>query len=236
MHGNAVDLTGRVFGRLTAIKRSETNPTTKDGHCIWDCVCSCSNKHISVSSHALLNGDTKSCGCLKRDSAKSRFTRWTTPEDKEIAKRFKPIMGRCYNPNNPKYPRWGGRGITICDEWLHDKSKFVEWAKTHGYASDKSINRLDNNGPYAPWNCEWTDNKTQSNNRSSNIRFEIDGESHTVMEWAEIAGLDYEKLRRTYHRDVQTFMNRVVNSQGFEEHCDAQEVAAVLKEQEKRQE
>lgn len=216
MHPNAIDLTGRVFGRLTAIKRSETTPTSNDGRCMWDCICECSNR-VCVSSHKLLNGDTKSCGCLKRDRASETHKRWMTPEDKEIATRFKVMKGRCYNPNNPKYPRWGGRGIYICDEWLKDKRTFVEWSKTHGYAPGLSINRINNDGPYSPENCEWTNNLVQSNNRSNNVMFEIDGVKRSISEWAQLTEMNYEVLRRVYHRDPQKFMDKVVNSKRFEE-------------------
>ena len=98
---------------------------------------------------------------------------------------------RCYSKDEKCYPNYGGRGITICDEWLGEKGfeHFYEWAMANGYRDDLSIDRIDNDGPYAPWNCRWATTKEQGSNRRTNVVIEMRGESHTQNEWAELLGV-----------------------------------------------
>lgn len=76
------------------------------------------------------------------------------------------IKARCLNPNNPDFKKWyGGRGITICDEWGNDFQAFYDWAMAHGYKDDLSIDRINVNGDYEPSNCRWATPKEQANNK-----------------------------------------------------------------------
>lgn len=95
---------------------------------------------------------------------------------------------RCNNPNSHKYPRYGGRGISICPEWncREGLAAFGEWALKNGYADNLTLDRIDNDGDYTPQNCRWVDLKKQSNNRSDNDYITFNGETHTLSEWAEI--------------------------------------------------
>lgn len=104
------------------------------------------------------------------------------------------MIDRCCNPNNRAYPRYGGRGIRICDEWLNDKESFINWALNHGYNSDLSIDRIDNDGDYTPGNCRWADRRTQANNTSANSRYNYEGEMLTLREISNKYGYDYELL------------------------------------------
>ena len=72
---------------------------------------------------------------------------------------------RCLNPNDPHFERWGGRGITICQEWEHNFQAFYDWAISNGYSDDLSIDRIDVNGNYEPSNCRWATAKEQNNNK-----------------------------------------------------------------------
>lgn len=91
---------------------------------------------------------------------------------------------RCVNSFNPKYSRYGGRGIIVCDEWNNFKA-FENWSLSNGYKPGLTLNRRDNNGDYTPNNCEWTTFKAQSNNTRRNVRLTVDGETKTVIQWAE---------------------------------------------------
>ena len=110
---------------------------------------------------------------------------------------------RCNNPNNHKYPRYGARGIKVCDEWncRNGLKAFGEWALQNGYSDELTLDRIDNNGNYEPSNCRWIDLKAQSNNRSDNDYIEFNGEVHTLTEWSEIIGLNRGTLWSRLHRE-----------------------------------
>ena len=89
---------------------------------------------------------------------------------------------RCQNPRCPAYAAYGGRGITVCQEWS-DFSNFEQWAAENGYDNDKQIDRIDNDGPYSPSNCRFVDRTTNANNKRNNITLTAFGESKTIAEW-----------------------------------------------------
>jgi hypothetical protein len=110
------------------------------------------------------------------------------------------MKSRCLNPNNKKYKNYGGRGIKVCDEWLHDFQAFYDWAMSRGYEEGLTLDRVDNDRAYCPENCRWTDWKTQANNRSVTPVLIVDGVQHTAREWAAIAGVNYRTILRRYHK------------------------------------
>lgn len=98
------------------------------------------------------------------------------------------MLHRCENPKREKYPNYGGRGITVCDEW-HNFSVFVEWAYSNGYESSLTIDRIDNNGNYEPSNCRWVDAVAQANNKSTNVVIEACGITGNATQWARLLGI-----------------------------------------------
>jgi hypothetical protein len=115
---------------------------------------------------------------------------------------WRTMKSRCFNPNNKKYKNYGGRGITVCDEWVHDFQAFYDWAMSHGYEKGLSIDRIDNDRDYSPENCRWTDWKTQANNRRVTPVIVVDGVRHTAKEWADIAKVNYRTILRRYHNGL----------------------------------
>lgn len=99
------------------------------------------------------------------------------------------MIKRCSNPQNRDYHNYGGRGITVCDEWKDDKLSFFKWALSNGYSETLTLDRIDPDKGYSPENCRWADWYTQQNNRRNNRKVEIDGEVKTVAEWARISGV-----------------------------------------------
>lgn len=105
------------------------------------------------------------------------------------------IKYRCYNRNHHKYKIYGARGITMCDEWLHDFMTFYDWAVNNGYNESLTIDRIDVNGNYEPNNCRWVDMKTQQRNRRNNSLVTYRGETKTLSEWCELLGLNYKTVQ-----------------------------------------
>lgn len=92
---------------------------------------------------------------------------------------------RCYNPKSKYFARYGGRGIIVCDEWRQSFSAFREWALSHGYADNLTIDRINNNEGYRPDNCQWVTQKKQLRNFSRNRLITYKGQTKPVTEWAE---------------------------------------------------
>lgn len=101
---------------------------------------------------------------------------------------------RCNREKHPHFSDYGGRGITICEEW-NDFSKFKEWANENGYSENLTLDRIDNNGNYESSNCRWVTMKEQQNNKRNSHFLEYAGEMHTITEWAEKTGISKTTLR-----------------------------------------
>ena len=101
---------------------------------------------------------------------------------------------RCYDVKSAPYKDYGGRGITVCDEWLNNFQAFYDWAMSSGYKEGLTLDRIDNNKGYSPDNCRWATIKEQSNNRRSNTYLAFRGERKTVSQWADDIGVSRETL------------------------------------------
>lgn len=107
---------------------------------------------------------------------------------------------RCGNPKNPHYAEYGGRGITICDEWISDFAAFREWALSNGYNDALTIDRIDPNGNYEPSNCRWLSLSKQQSNRRSCIMLSMNGKTQTLAAWARELGMDPMGLKNRIRR------------------------------------
>lgn len=108
---------------------------------------------------------------------------------------YRGMKRRCYSKKCEKYPYYGGRGVTICIEWLNDFETFVSWAMENGWDETKTIDRIDVNGNYEPKNCRWVNQKTQVNNQRKNIRLDYMGENITLAQFCEKTGTGYDRAR-----------------------------------------
>lgn len=110
---------------------------------------------------------------------------------KTLYKRYYHMKERCYNPNDKRYNRYGGRGIKICDEWLNDYNTFEQWAINNGFEEHLEIDRINNDGNYAPDNCRFVTSLQNNRNRSKHRRYTYNGKTKVLSEWCEELGLKY---------------------------------------------
>jgi hypothetical protein len=150
------DLTGKTFGRLRVIGFSHSY----NGHTFFKTVCTCGNKKI-ISKQSLVRGTTVSCGCFSKDLLKSQtgkknpFYKHGKTRNTPIWDKYHHIKGRCYRHNDKSFKSYGGRGIVMCRIWEKNPARFFSWAENNGFQEGKEIDRINNNGPYAPWNCQF---------------------------------------------------------------------------------
>ena len=194
-----IDLMGKTFGRLTVLSRVENN---KHRRSRWLCKCSCGKTTI-VNGTSLKNGNTRSCGCLQKELAKKLLKERNTKHGKTNTRLFRTWLGmkaRCLNSRDKNFPQYGGRGITVCDEWLDKENgfqNFYEWAMANGYRDDLSIDRIDNDKGYCPDNCRWSSPQTQSENRRCVKAISIDGTEYpSIAAAARAFGVHHDTLRR----------------------------------------
>lgn len=120
-------------------------------------------------------------------------------------KSYNSMLQRCENPNASNYDLYGGRGITVCDEW-HDIEVFEQWVKESNYQVGLTIDRIDVNKGYEPNNCRWATKKQQANNRRNTIYVTIDGLTKTLSEWSDFSGINRSTLNSRYCDGVRGIM------------------------------
>lgn len=188
--GKCIDIKGNRYGKLTVISRADSKKRNAGGsRTRWNCKCDCGNMVVVDGDH-LKSGHSKSCGCItkKHGMFGTRiYNIWSSMKD------------RCFNKKHDAYKNYGGRGITVCPEWM-EFQPFYEWAMASGYADDLTLDRKDVNGNYEPSNCRWATDIEQHNNTRTNRYIEFNGETHTMAEWAKITGINYQTLRTRLDR------------------------------------
>lgn len=187
----AADLTGRVFGRLTAQQRVGSSAS---GQALWRCLCACS-KICIVAATNLKSGNTTSCGCRRREVARAAATRHGMSQLPEQGV-WATMLSRCFNANCRSYRHYGGRGITVDPRWLgeHGYENFLEDMGRRpgpGYSIERKNNALG----YSKENCAWATYKQQARNTRSNRRVTYDGREMCLAELAELTGVPYQRLR-----------------------------------------
>jgi hypothetical protein len=202
----AEDMIGRTFGRLTVLARDCTRESNRD---FWSCRCVCGKTHSAMGPN-LRSGATKSCGCLMRERV-SRAQRTHGLSDLRAYQAWFGAHQRCYDINHKSYKNYGGRGVTVCERW-HGEAGLVNFLADMGEPKpDMSIDRIDNNGPYAPGNCRWATRTTQARNKRCTIKWTVDGVTMTAPEWAERTGFTVRLLRHRV-RDLHWSVERAITT------------------------
>lgn len=166
----------------------------------YKCQCDCGNITYSDIS-SLKNGNTKSCGCLKSGYIKNLNKKHNESKTR-LYRIWVGIKNRCYNPKAYSYKNYGGRGITMCDEWKNNYENFREWANKNGYQDYLSIERKNYNGNYCPENCEWATAYVQSNNTRRNRFLTINGITRTISQWANESNISSHTIRRRIKKGI----------------------------------
>ena len=147
-----IDRTGQVFGKLTVLEQAGRNNLKK---VLWRCKCDCGKEAIVVSG-SLANGNTTSCGCYLKQritkhggSGKGSYNTWRA------------MIRRCTRPTDKDYPRYGGKGVSVCERWL----EYANFADDMGEpVDDETLDRVDAYGNYCPENCRWASLRVQARN------------------------------------------------------------------------
>ncbi len=207
---------GDIYGAWTVVEHAPS----KGGHKYVTCRCECGTKK-SVHLSNLARGKTKSCGCLARKLTSKRLTTHGLAWIKKGKMRplygvWLAMKGRCCNPKNKSYSRYGGRGIRICKEWEESYSLFHKWAMKNGYKKGLTIERIDNGGNYEPANCTWSDRITQANNRRTNHILIYKAKEYTLAQLCRKFGLKYSNIlyRLSQGWSLEDAVRKPLNNRG----------------------
>lgn len=189
------DLTGRRFGRLLVLE-----PSRATGGLMWLCRCDC-GASSSVTYSNLSCGGTQSCGCRQREIATAQFTQHGHARIGQRTPTYNSwysMIRRCTDPKRPQWPHYGGRGITVCKQWMDFANFLADMGARpsllHG------IERKDNNGHYEPGNCKWATQREQGRNRRNNRMIRVADVIATLVEWAELTGMHPDVIARRIDR------------------------------------
>lgn len=182
-----IDLSGTRFGRLVALKVA----ARRKGGIHWECICDCGTQCV-VATVGLRHGGTQSCGCLYREVMKTA-SRTHGLSSSGAYRTWTAMKSRCYRKTDTAYSDYGGRGITVCDEW---RGSFEAFFGDMGHKPPgTTIERKDPNGAYTPGNCIWATRKVQSRNRRSLRIVSVDGRDMCLAEAIELYGQTRARVR-----------------------------------------
>lgn len=184
------DLKGETFGRLEIIERAPN----QGRRVAWKCRCSCDGKIVERISAVLVRGDTRSCGCLFTEARRTHGQSKNNP----VYCVWKSMNARCSNPKNPRWKRYGGRSLVVCERWRLSYENFI--ADMGPRPEGGTIEREDNDLGYFPANCYWGSYTDQAHNKSNNTPFTLNGVTKLAVEWEPITGIPANTIHRRRYR------------------------------------
>lgn len=194
MSGKIKDLKNQRFDKLVVLCFDGMD---KSGNARWLCRCDC-GETVSISAPSLKAKRPHSCPRCK--SISNWEKRSTHRESKtRLYNIYYGMKHRCEKAYSVNFHNYGGRGITICDEWKNYEA-FAEWAHSNGYSDTLTLDRIDNDKGYSPSNCRWVTYREQSNNTRSNHWISFNGETRTLSEWARLLGINKSTLCERLNR------------------------------------
>lgn len=196
--GKLIDLTNQTFGDWLVLYR---NGSTSNKAALWRCKCQICGLEKDIVSHSLVQGRTTKCrACATRNYQQKEYM-----SSDPIYTIYAGMRQRCLDKNHVAYENYGGRGISVCDEWLTDFQSFARWGYENGYQRGLSIDRIDVNGNYEPSNCRFITLPEQASNKRSNHYIEVDGETLCLAEACRKYGLCDSSIRGYQHDKGCTF-------------------------------
>ena len=198
MSRTAEDIVGKVFGKFTVLKIVPGFDRPK-----VLCVCLCGvEKEMFIRRLKIGRGEF--CKICNTSNA-HKHGGATGPNKTSEYNTWRSAKSRCFNPNDPMYPNYGARGITMYEEWANDFCKFIEHIG-HRPKNEKprqySLDRIDNNKGYEPGNVRWTDSFVQARNKKNNRNFQICCQTKCLREWAGIFGVEYKLAHARIQRGM----------------------------------
>lgn len=176
------DIAGTRQGRLTVVRLCEERG--KKHRTYWLCHCDC-GKELRVLGQNLTNGNTMSCGCVKRHSEAARGKhKGLSSLERYAYSCWNGMKARCYRKSHPAFYKYGGRGIEVCEEWMSFET-FCGWAVANGLRQGLSVDRINNDLGYSPHNCRVATPTEQNNNKRNNTVISFGDKSMTVAAWAD---------------------------------------------------
>ncbi len=187
---SAIDLTGKVFGRLTVVSLSRNASRSPRRNRQWLCACECGQMSV-VDGCRLTSGMSRSCGCLCRELSTIRATihgKYGTAENNV----WHSMIQRCTDPNTKSWSHYGGRGIAVCERWLRFENFLADMGERP--TPQHTIERINNNGDYAPENCKWATRDEQARNKQNTVLLTSSGKTMCMAQWAAEVGLNAQTL------------------------------------------
>lgn len=175
-------------------------------------ICFCGKKFNALKGN-IMSGHTKSCGCLlllhqsKFAIEQSRKTHGYSKI--RLYRIWYKMIRRCYIESEEKYIDYGGRGITVCDEWRYNFEFFYSWSMSNGYEDKLTIERTDNDLGYYPTNCKWANRRVQANNRRTTRYVELNGEKMSMANACMLLKLNYKVVNQRVVRDGMSFNDAI---------------------------
>ena len=170
-----------MYGRWTVIRKDGYSPSGAKRVTAYLCRCECGNE-VRVAGYSITSGRSKSCGCLQKEVARDLCSKHGMSETL-LYKIWVGMRSRCSNIKGREYKRYCGRGICVCEEW-EDFPTFSRWALNNGYSNGLTIDRINNDGNYAPENCRWVTRGVNASKTCRNRKLLIFGEEKTVSDWS----------------------------------------------------
>ncbi len=196
---NPADYIGNKYGRLTVLEIINKNYKGANRNFL-KAICECGNI-IEILPAQVRHGHTKSCGCIFKEMIINR-NKTHGLATHTLHSIWSTMKGRCYGEYSIGYKHYGGRGITVCDEWKNDFMAFYNWCMANGWEKGLHIDRRENNGNYTPDNCRIVTQKVNNNNKRNNVSVTIGDKTKNMSQWHKEDGISIYTLRKIKRRVI----------------------------------